>query len=217
MIKIAPSLLAADYLRLGDEIRRTAAAGADYLHFDVMDGRFVPPISFGSDMVKQVSRVGLPVDVHLMIEHPEDQIQRFADAGARIITVHAEATIHLQRVLCAIRDAGCLAGVALNPATSPEVLRYVMGDFDLALVMTVNPGYGGQKLIPATIDKVAEVRSMLTRARCAAIVEVDGGVNLETAPRLIRAGADMLVAGSAFYGAPDLAAFARALRGEARV
>lgn len=213
MIKVAPSLLAADYLRIGDEVRQAADAGADYLHFDVMNGTFVPPISFGEDMVGQIAACGLPVDVHLMIDRPEDHIERFAAAGARIITVHAEATLHLHRVLGSIRKLGCLAGVALNPGTSPECLRYVLGEFDLALVMTVNPGYGGQKLIPATIDKVAEVRAMLARARRDAIVEVDGGVNLETAPRLTRAGADMLVAGSAFFSAPDARAFVAGLKG----
>ena len=213
MIKVAPSLLAADYLRIGDEVRRAAAAGADYLHFDVMDGSFVPPITFGADMVRRVAGLGLPVDVHLMIRHPENHIEAFAAAGARIITVHAEAVTHLHRVLHAIREAGCLAGVALNPATSHEALRYVLGDFDLALVMTVNPGFGGQKLIPACIDKVAAVRGMLNDAGLSAIVEVDGGVNVETAPKLIAAGADMLVAGSALYGASDVEAFIRQVRG----
>ena len=207
MIRVAPSLLAADYLRIGDDIRRMAEAGADWLHFDVMDGSFVPNISFGQDMALRAATCGLPVDVHLMIVNPERYIDAFAAAGAKVITVHAEAVNHLHRALQQIRAAGCLAGVALNPATSPECLRYVMGDFDLALVMTVNPGYGGQKLIPACIGKVTEVRGMLTRANLDAVVEVDGGVNLETAPKLVAAGADMLVAGSALYGAADARAF----------
>ena len=207
MISVAPSLLAADYLRIGEDIRRMKEAGADWLHLDVMDGSFVPNISFGQDMALRASECGLPVDAHLMIVNPEKYIDAFAKAGAKIITVHAEAVTHLHRVLQQIRAAGCLAGVALNPATSPECLRYVLGDFDLALVMTVNPGFGGQKLIPACIDKVSEVRGMLNRAGIKAIVEVDGGVNLETAPRLVAAGADMLVAGSALYGAADAKAF----------
>jgi len=207
MISVAPSLLAADYLNIGADIRRMKEAGADWLHFDVMDGSFVPNISFGQDMARRAAECGLPLDVHLMIVNPEKYIEAFAAAGAKIITVHAEAVIHLHRVLQQIRAAGCLAGVALNPATSPECLRYVLGDFDLALVMTVNPGYGGQKLIPACIDKVSEVRGMLNRAGIDAIVEVDGGVNMETAPKLAAAGADTLVAGSALFGAPDAKAF----------
>ena len=212
MIKIAPSLLAADYLRIGDEIRRMAGAGADYLHYDVMDGSFVPNISFGQDLAKRAATCGLPVDAHLMIVNPEKYVDAFAAAGCKIITVHAEATNHLHRALQQIRAAGCLAGVALNPATSPECLKYVLGDFDLALVMTVNPGFGGQKLIPGCVRKIAEIRRMLDGAGCDAVIEVDGGVNTDTAPMLMRAGATMLVAGSALYGAPDAKAFIDTIR-----
>ena len=214
MIKIAPSLLAADYLRLGDEIRRMADAGADVLHYDVMDGSFVPNISFGQGVAERAATCGLPVDAHLMIVNPEKYIDAFARAGCRYITVHAEATDHLHRALQQIRAAGCLAGVALNPATSPECLRYVLGDFDLALVMTVNPGFGGQKLIPACVDKIAAIRKMLDDAGKDAIIEVDGGVNTQTAPMLMRAGATMLVAGSALYGAPDAKAFIDTVRAQ---
>lgn len=212
MIKVGASLLASNYLRIGDEIRRMAEAGADYLHVDVMDGTYVPNISFGPGMVRQAAGCGLPLDVHLMIVNPDKYIDDFAEAGAKIITVHAEAAVHLHRLLQHIRDVGCLAGVALNPASSPERLRYILGDFDQALVMTVNPGYGGQKLIPSCIGKVTEVRGMLDAAGVRATVEVDGGVNLENAPKLRAAGADLLVAGSALFAAKDAEAFIRTIK-----
>lgn len=207
MIKLAPSLLAADFLKIGEEIERMAAAGADYLHYDVMDGNFVPNITFGQGILKAASKCSLPIDAHLMIANPEKYVEEFAAAGAKIITVHAEATQHLHRVLQQIRATGAMAGVALNPGTSPECLKYVLGDFDLVLAMSVNPGFGGQKMIPATIQKVAEIRRMLDENGCDALIEVDGGLNTKTCIPFMENGMTVMVAGSALYGAPDAKTF----------
>ena len=213
MFHLSPSILAADFTKLGAQIAQVENAGADWLHIDVMDGAFVPNISFGSGILKAAAGMKLlPCDVHLMIEHPDKYIEMFAEAGAKVITVHAEATHHLHRLLHQIRDCGCMAGVSLNPATSPDCLRYVLGDFDLALVMTVNPGFGGQKLIHSAVEKIAEIDRMLKEAGVQAEIEVDGGVNEVIAPKLVEKGATVLVAGSALYGAKDAAAFVRNIK-----
>jgi ribulose-phosphate 3-epimerase len=213
MAKIAASLLAADYMNLGEEINRMAVAGADWLHFDVMDGSFVPNITFGTDMLRAAAAAGrLPCDVHLMIEAPERHIEAFAEAGAAVITVHAEATRHLSRLLRMIRSCGCLAGVALNPASSHELIRYAVGEFDLALVMTVNPGLGGQKLLPITVEKLRTIADMLREAGVDAELEVDGGVNEVNARSLIDSGATVLVAGTALFGAEDPAAIVKNMK-----
>ena len=213
-MKIAPSILSADFAALGEDIARMEAAGADQLHVDVMDGRFVPNITIGPVVVAAIrKRTLLPLDVHLMMVEPERYIADFARAGADMLTVHAEACPHLQRTLAQIRELGARAGVALNPGTPPSVLECVLDDLDLVLVMSVNPGFGGQKFIPSAYPKVRQVRTMLG-AR-AVEVSVDGGVKLEHARPLAEHGASVLVAGSAIFGAADPADMIKRLRSAA--
>jgi ribulose-phosphate 3-epimerase len=214
-IKVAPSILSADFSRLGEEIRAVEAAGADLIHVDVMDGHFVPNITIGPLIVQACRKVTkLPLDVHLMIENPERYIADFAKAGADYITVHVEAATHLHRLIQNIREhAGVKTGVSLNPATPLETLDYILGDIDLVLIMSVNPGFGGQAYIPSATDKIRRLRKMINERKLSLEIEVDGGVKLENAAAITGAGADILVAGSAVYGAKDYAAAIRGIRG----
>ncbi len=217
MKKIAPSILSADFARLGDEVRAVAAAGADYIHVDVMDGHFVPNITIGPLVVEAVRKVTeLPLDVHLMIEHPDLYIPEFARAGADIIVVHAEATHHLHRTVQLIKSLGRRAGVSLNPATPLNVLDYILEELDLVLLMTVNPGFGGQSFIEACLPKIHALRGMLDKRGLETELEVDGGVKTANIDRIAHAGADVFVAGSAVFGSPDYAATIAELKRRAK-
>lgn len=203
--KLSASILSADFAQLGDQIRRAEAAGVDYIHVDVMDGRFVPNLTIGPLVVEAARRcTSLPLDVHLMIEEPERLVRHFVEAGASILTVHQEASPHLQRTLDEIRSLGARPGVSLCPSTPVGVLEDVAADFDLLLIMTVNPGFAGQRLIPATVEKVRRARRLLQSWGSAAELEVDGGINASTASSVVDAGADVLVAGSAIFTGKDI-------------
>lgn len=212
-IRIAPSILSADLARLADEIAIIETGGADWVHVDVMDGRFVPNITVGPPVIRCIRRVTtLTLDVHLMIVEAERYIGAFAEAGADAISVPVEGTVHLQRTLAAIRAAGKRAGAVLNPHTPEDSLRYVIDDLDVILVMSVNPGFGGQAFLPSVLPKIAAVRRMIDAANPAIDLVVDGGVDPHTAPAIVAAGARVLVAGSAVFGQPDRAAAIDALR-----
>ena len=212
-VRVAPSVLSADFARLGEQVQAVVRGGADLIHVDVMDGHFVPNLTLGPAIARAIARVAtVPIDVHLMTTDPDRCLEAFVDAGAKMITVHVEVLPHLHRTLQAIKRLGCRAGVALNPSTPPGVLSEVAADLDHVLVMSVNPGFGGQAFIPRSESKVRAVRALLDGAGNAAPVEIDGGIDMVTGPLVVAAGADILVAGAAIFGEPDPEAAVRALR-----
>jgi ribulose-phosphate 3-epimerase len=204
MTRIAPSILSADFMRLGEEIQAAEEAGADMLHLDIMDGHFVPNITIGYSMVEAIRKItNLPLDVHLMIEDPDRYLSNFVAAGADFLTVHCEASVHLHRTVQGIREAGVKAGVSINPATPVALLENIIGDVDLVLLMSVNPGFGGQQFIPMTLEKIRQVKEMRRKAGVSPFIEVDGGVKPDNIKMIADAGADILVMGSAFFAAGD--------------
>ncbi len=204
MIKIAPSILSADFARLGEEIKAAEEAGADLIHIDVMDGHFVPNITIGPLIVEAVKRsTSLPLDVHLMIEDPDKYIDEFAGAGADIITVHAEASLHLHRSIQKIKECNVKAAVSLNPSTTLHELEFIMPDLDMVLLMSVNPGFGGQKFIPEVLSKLKMLKELILDRKSGAEIEVDGGVTVDNVAEVHKAGADIVVMGSAFYNSGD--------------
>lgn len=212
-VRIVPSLLAADLARLEDQIAQVEAGGADWLHVDVMDGVFVPNLTFGAKVIETCrSLTKLPLDVHLMVVEPEKYFETFAKAGASVMTIHVETAPHLHRQLAHIKELGCAAGAAVNPGTSLDSVREVAMDLDLLLIMSVNPGFGGQAFIPESLDKIRRARALLDAAGSSAALEVDGGIGRDTANACRRAGADTFVAGNAVFSAKDAAAEVRALR-----
>lgn len=204
MVEIAPSILSADFTRLGDQVAAVENAGASYIHFDVMDGHFVPNLTIGPFIVEWVRKAtNLPIDAHLMIENPDNFIGAFAKAGASMISIHPEATYHVHRTINYIRQSGCKAGVVLNPATPLAMIEEVINDVDYVLLMSVNPGFGGQKFIPASLDKLRRLRALIQSSGSQARIEIDGGIGVGNVAAVVAAGAEILVAGSAVFGKPD--------------